>query len=68
MMRKLQIDEDLVWQCQYCGVENTVWVDLTIEGDQDFVEDCRICCRPNHIIVKKDEENNTYLDVRPGDE
>jgi hypothetical protein len=64
----MQSDEDLVWTCQYCGVENTVWVDLTIEGKQDFIEDCRICCRPNRIIILKDEEDNILIESRPSDE
>ena len=33
----MQTDDTLNWVCQYCGVENSVWVDLTIEGKQDFV-------------------------------
>ncbi len=49
----MQTDDDLIWRCQYCGVENTVWVDLTIDDKQDFIEDCRICCRPNRIIITK---------------
>lgn len=63
-----QTDDDLVWVCQYCGVVNSVWVDLTVEGKQDFVEDCRICCRPNRIIVTKDIENHIFTESRPIDE
>jgi len=44
-------DEILTWICQYCGEENEVWVDLTIEDKQDFIEDCYICCRPNRIVI-----------------
>ena len=61
-------DEDIVWVCQYCGVLNSVWIDLTVEGKQDFVEDCRICCRPNHIIIMTDNEHNLFIESRPGDE
>ena len=64
----LTTDEDIVWVCQYCGVLNSVWIDLTIEGKQDFVEDCRICCRPNHIIITTDTEHNLYIESRPSDE
>ncbi len=63
-----QTDDDFVWTCQYCGVKNSVWVDLTVEGKQDFVEDCRICCRPNRIIITKDIENNAFAESRPLDE
>lgn len=61
-------DDDLEWTCQYCGVQNTVWVDLTIDGKQDFTEDCRICCRPNRIIVSISDEETVDLEARPSDE
>jgi hypothetical protein len=61
-------DEDIVWICQYCGVSNSVWVDLTIDGKQDFIEDCRICCRPNRIIIIKDSEDNLSIEARLSDE
>jgi hypothetical protein len=62
-------DEDMVWTCQYCGVQNTVWVDLTVAGKQDFIEDCRICCRPNRIIITTaDVEEEAFIEARPSDE
>jgi len=64
----MNTDEDLVWTCQYCGVQNTVWVDLTIQGRQDFIEDCRICCRPNRIIITIGEEEVPFIEARPSDE
>jgi len=66
----MQTDDDLVWRCQYCGVENTVWVDLTAGDNQDFIEDCRICCRPNRIIIKVDtlDDENVLVESRISDE
>ena len=64
----MQVEEDLVWVCQYCSIHNTVDVDLTIRGKQDFVEDCRICCRPNRIIVLIDQEENISIEARYIDE
>ncbi len=66
----MNTDEDMVWTCQYCGVQNTVWVDLTVDDKQDFIEDCRICCRPNRIIVTaaKVEEEEAFIEARPSDE
>lgn len=61
-------DEDVVWTCQYCGVHNSVWIDLTVSTKLDFIEDCRICCRPNRIIVSIDNEENISLEARPSDE
>lgn len=64
----MNTDEDLVWTCQYCGVQNTVWVDLTVQGRQDFIEDCRICCRPNRIIITVDYEEVPLIESRLCDE
>jgi hypothetical protein len=61
-------DEDIVWICQYCGVHNSVWVDLTVSPKLDFIEDCKICCRPNRIIITIDENENIFLESRPQDE
>lgn len=64
----MQAEDTLEWICQYCGVDNSVWVDLTIEGKQDFVEECRICCRPNRIIITADYDENVFIESRPSDE
>ncbi len=61
-------DEDLIWICQYCGEQNSVWIDLTIEEKQDFIEECSICCRPNRILILTDEENHIFIESRQYDE
>ncbi len=66
--KKQTTDEDVVWTCQYCGELNSVWIDLTISGKQDFIEDCRICCRPNRVIITTDEDNNIFIESRLSDE
>lgn len=64
----MQVEEEIIWSCQYCGTHNFVMVDFTMSGKQDFVEDCRICCRPNRIIVSIDREDNVMVDCRLSDE
>ncbi len=64
----MNTDDDFIWTCQYCGIHNVVWVDLTVGGKQDFFEDCRICCRPNRIIVSIDNEEAVFVEARPSDE
>ncbi len=68
MSKEVSTDDEKLWICQYCGEKNSVWIDLTITGKQDFIEDCRICCRPNRIIVLKDDHNNASIEARPSDE
>ena len=59
----MQTDDVINWVCQYCGEENDLWVDLTIQGDQDFIEDCEVCCRPSRILIKHDKEDEEYFFV-----
>jgi hypothetical protein len=59
----MQTDDVLNWICQYCGEENEIWVDLTVLENQDFIEDCEICCRPNRILIKRDKEDEEYIFV-----
>jgi len=62
-------DEVLTWTCQYCGEENELWVDLTIEDKQDLIEDCETCCRPNRLIISQQKEEGVpFVESRLTDE
>lgn len=37
--------------CPYCGESFESSVDLS-GGDQDYVEDCAVCCRPITVSVR----------------
>lgn len=42
-------------QCPYCGE----WIELLIDdsaGDQQYIEDCQVCCSPINIAVSIDED------------
>ena len=32
--------------CPFCGEDFTVVIDLSVDGEQSYVEDCFVCCRP----------------------
>lgn len=36
--------------CPYCGECISVLIDCSIE-QQDYIEDCQVCCRPINISV-----------------
>jgi hypothetical protein len=48
-----QIVESLV-QCPYCWERFTLLVDASIE-QQEYVEDCEVCCRPIDFAVEVDD-------------
>ncbi len=37
--------DEMTVTCPYCGEPFTTLVD-TSAGDQDYIEDCVVCCRP----------------------
>ena len=41
--------------CPYCGERFEIVVDCSIE-QQDYVEDCFVCCRPINLSVFVDDD------------
>ena len=39
------------YQCAGCGEWNETAVDESTGGQQTYVEDCQVCCRPNLLRV-----------------
>lgn len=37
--------------CPHCGEPNTIGLDPGGGADQDYVEDCQVCCRPWNVRV-----------------
>ena len=48
-------------QCPYCWELITVLVDPSL-AEQEYVEDCQVCCRPILLHVHCQEE---HIEVRP---
>lgn len=44
--------------CGECGEEIVVPIDLTAGAEQEYVEDCPVCCRPNVIRVEIDPDGD----------
>jgi hypothetical protein len=50
---------DAEWReyaCAYCGEINETCIDPSSGSKQSYVEDCRICCRPNVLSVHIDSD------------
>jgi hypothetical protein len=44
--------------CAVCGEEIETVVDESQGFDQEYIEDCAVCCRPNvlHVQIGEDDE------------
>ncbi len=49
--------------CPYCGESIGILVDASA-GDQRYVEDCQVCCRPIDIAVSIDQDGDTIVAVQ----
>jgi Cysteine-rich CPXCG len=47
--------------CPYCGEDITILVDQSL-SDQEYVEDCQVCCRP--IVLRVSVETDGHVAVR----
>lgn len=48
--------EEYFFTCPYCWQRISMVLDLSV-GEQEYVEDCEVCCRPIHVryVVADDE-------------
>jgi transcription elongation factor Elf1 len=54
--------------CPYCGESFTTVVEAE-DGDQDYIEDCEVCCQPIEIHIEVGLDGATLsLTVRRNDE
>ncbi len=47
------------YNCPYCGELISAILDLSVQ-EQDYIEDCEVCCNP--INIKFVTDGNTVLD------
>lgn len=50
-------DGFITYFCAYCGQPNETFVDVSAGAHQRYVEDCAVCCRPNVLRIRIDEES-----------
>ena len=53
--------------CPFCGEPISVLVDLSA-GDQEYVEDCQVCCRPLVLEVSLDGDGGAKVRARSENE
>jgi len=51
--------------CPYCGEENMIALDPGSGSDQDYVEDCQICCQPWRVRVHYDAAGSASIAIEP---
>ncbi len=55
------MNDEASYVCDSCGEEIVVPIDVTQGTEQEYVEDCPVCCRPNVIHVEVDEHGEARV-------
>lgn len=53
--------------CPYCGEAIDVLIEA-LEHEQEYIEDCQVCCRPIVFTVMSEGEGEAVVWVRAEDE
>jgi hypothetical protein len=53
------------YACPSCGVEVIVPIDISAGRDQEYVEDCPVCCAPVLLQVHVEEDGSIAVVARP---
>lgn len=53
-------ESEVFFQCPYCGEEISMLLE-TVYGNQTYIEDCQVCCRPIQITYESDGETITSM-------
>jgi transposase-like protein len=49
--------------CPYCAQPFEISVEASRDGEQRFVSDCEVCCRPIQFTVWTDEEGEVQVEA-----
>jgi hypothetical protein len=50
------VADEATYICNACGEEIVIPIDVSLGLNQEYVEDCPVCCRPNVIHVEIDDD------------
>jgi hypothetical protein len=57
-------DTAAVVRCPHCGAAVEIALDPGGGPEQEYVEDCDVCCRPWHLVVRYGPRGDATVDVR----
>ena len=55
------MDDTATYICDSCGEEIEVALDPSAGNDQEYIEDCPVCCVPNVLSVYWDEDGAAHV-------
>jgi C4-type Zn-finger protein len=63
-----QAETEQELSCPYCGETVAITVDPAGGAEQEYVEDCPVCCRPWQVHVEVDADGRVHVWADAADE
>ena len=59
------MNDEATYICGSCGEEVVIPIDLSQGDEQEYVEDCPVCCRANviHVEIRDGGEVSAWADL-----
>ena len=54
-------------RCPYCGEVISILLDGSVD-EQEYIEDCQVCCKPIVLHVQVSDDGHCVVDVRDENE
>jgi hypothetical protein len=55
------MNDEATYTCASCGEEIVVPIDLSEGEEQEYTEDCPVCCHPNVIHVRIEDDGEAHV-------
>jgi len=55
------MQDEATYLCDHCGEEIVIPIDPSAGRDQQYVEDCPVCCSANIIYVQLDDQGDARV-------
>lgn len=63
----MNLQEEVEIDCPYCGERLSLLVDCSV-ANQEYIEDCQVCCRPISLQVMVSAAGVPQVSVRRDDD
>lgn len=60
----MNLESEAPYDCPACGEEIVIPIDLHAGREQEYVEDCPVCCHPNLLRITWDLENSPRIEAQ----
>lgn len=61
-------ESEQAYVCPRCWQRGSLLVDLSVEGEQRFVQDCEVCCNPIEFAATVENGELTAFSVQAPDQ